>query len=57
MKTLMNKIIISFEKELGSIPEVITFNQDICYADGYWCIILNNKTIKKTHGLSWRIDK
>ena len=56
MENLLNKIKLSFEKELGYSPKVITFDGEICYADGFWCMILNNKTIKKTHGLSWRID-
>lgn len=53
---LKQKIEREFLSYFGHLPKIVTFNQDLCYADGYWCRILNGKTIKKTHGICWRRD-
>jgi hypothetical protein len=58
MTTLNNKleakVIESFISELGETPSQIRFDGDFVYADGFYCRILNGKSIKKTHGLAWR---
>ena len=50
------KVIESFIAELFESPTQIKFDGDYVYADGFYCRIINNKSIKKTHGLAWRKD-
>jgi hypothetical protein len=37
-------------------PKEIKIDGEIAYVDGFYCRILNNKSIKKTHGIAWRRD-
>lgn len=53
---LENKIKKSFFAEFGFMPSSIKFDGEFCTAEGYCCRVLNGKTIKKTHGLAWRLD-
>jgi hypothetical protein len=53
---LENKIIKSFISELGFMPSTIKLDGEYCTSDGYYCRVLNGKTIKKKHGLAWRLD-
>ena len=61
MTTLNNKleakVIASFIAELGETPTQIKFDGDYVYADGFYCRILNGKSIKKTHRVAWRRDR
>ena len=53
---LENKIKNSFFAEFGFMPSSIKITGEICTADGYWCRILKGKNIKKTNGITWRLD-
>jgi hypothetical protein len=60
MKTTNNKleakIIASFIAEIGETPTQIKYDGEHVYADGFYCRILNGKSIRKIHGLAWRRD-
>lgn len=53
---LEQKIKSDFTAYFGYEPKGIKIDGGIAYVDGYYCIIINNKSIKKTHGIAWRID-
>ncbi len=55
--TIETKVIASFISELGYTPVTVKIDGEIAYADGYSCRILNGKSIKKVHGLAWRLDR
>ena len=51
---LEQKIKADFIAYFGNEPKEIKIDGEYVYADGFWCRILNNKSIKKTRGISWR---
>ncbi len=53
---LEKKIKADFISYFGNEPKEIKIDGEIAYADGFYCRILNNKSIKKTHGIAWRKD-
>ena len=53
---LKEKVIDSFISEFGYKPKNVKIEGDYAYADGYYCRIIKNKTIKKIYGRAWRLD-
>lgn len=51
---LEQKIKADFIAYFGNEPKEIKIDGEYVYADGFWCRILNNKSIKKIHGVAWR---
>ncbi len=57
MTTIENKIRESFKSELGEYPLSIKIDGEIVSADGFCCVLLDGKKIKKTHKLAWRRER
>lgn len=53
---LEQKIKADFIAYFGNEPKEIKIENEYAYVDGFYCRILNNKSIKKTHGIAWRRD-
>jgi len=53
---LEQKIKADFIAYFGNEPKEIKIENGYAYVDGFYCRILNNKSIKKTHGIAWRRD-
>ena len=53
---LDQKIKSDFLSYFGNEPKQIKIEGEYVFADGYYCRIVNNKSIKKTNGIAWRID-
>jgi hypothetical protein len=53
---LEKKIKDDFIAYFGYEPKEIKIEHEYAYAEGFYCRILNNKSIQKTHGISWRRD-
>lgn len=53
---LIAKIKATFIAELGFEPTNIQVSGEYATSNGFYCCILNGKTIKKTHKLAWRKD-
>ncbi len=51
---LEQKVKADFIAYFGREPKTFKMENQYAYADGFYCTILNNKTIKKIHGTSWR---
>ncbi len=60
MTTLNNKLEAKVKADFiayfGNEPKELRFDGEIVYADGFYCRIINNKSIKKIHGIAWRRD-
>ena len=61
MKTTNNKLEQKIKADFivcfGYEPQEIRIDDEYVYIDGFWCRILNNKSIKRIHGVAWRRDR
>lgn len=53
---LLSKITADFIGYFGYEPTSVRIEDGYAYADDFYCKIINNKTIKKIHGVAWRYN-
>lgn len=51
---LEQKIKNDFISYFGNEPKEIKIENEYAFADGFYCRIINNKSIKKVYGIAWR---
>ena len=54
---LEQKIKADFTACFGYEPQEIRIDDEYVYIDGFYCRIVNNKSIKRIHGVAWRRDR